>query len=599
MFMKKLFFMSLCLAISSSWGQQVNNQSRGAIDGATPVILTVPTPTPIPVLPGLASGVEAFRFKNGLITQSDAGGNFGFGADTQWFSLGKLNVGSGLTGRTLYGFRLQSAGQGLTMGYGGATQPLTNEILSAERNPFIEWIGNDGIQPTPVGAGDFQFLTATNPGGPGGAAVRKLSFTLRSNLTSLFAETSLIPTSKGRISPKVEINVSERRGLVTTTSSSTSSKCALFTSRNIGGNTSTSSAVEALATGAGINNGILAYASAGLTNTGISSVVNNTTSSGIEEVYSANVPISVGAIIPYQSTSTGIKSLAISTGLASSTYGVFAQTSGINSTTGAINYGVYASATGPANTAPANTVPTSGTYAGYFAGAVYASSIATSSDISLKSNIKKEESSLEKLTQLNPVTYNYNPDKDGLRLNHSNQLQHGFVAQELEKVFPEMVTNLIHPTFNEKNEQVGTKTLKAVNYNGLISILTASMKEMSAKIVKLEEKLASHEKVVVVRNNNSLSNNEIDLINEKGYFLGQNTPNPFKNSTVIEYSLPVNEKNASILIFNLNGQTLKEYKLSETKGSITIDSTVLSKGLYLYSLISDGQEIATKKMLMN
>ena len=103
----------------------------------------------------------------------------------------------------------------------------------------------------------------------------------------------------------------------------------------------------------------------------------------------------------------------------------------------------------------------------------------------------------------------------------------------------------------------------------------------------------------IIKNNKSLSNNEIDLINEKGYFLGQNTPNPFKNSTVIEYSLPVDEKNASILIFNLNGQTLQEYKLLETKGSITIDSNVLSKGLYLYSLISDGQEIATKKMLMN
>ena len=122
---------------------------------------------------------------------------------------------------------------------------------------------------------------------------------------------------------------------------------------------------------------------------------------------------------------------------------------------------------------------------------------------------------------------------------------------------------------------------------------------MSEKIVKLEEKLVQNEKTIVVNSTKNFTQTEIDNINTNGYFLGQNNPNPFKNATIIEYSLPVSEKNASILIFNLNGQTLKEYKLSDAKGSITIDGTVLSKGLYLYSLISDGKEIATKKMLMN
>ena len=134
---------------------------------------------------------------------------------------------------------------------------------------------------------------------------------------------------------------------------------------------------------------------------------------------------------------------------------------------------------------------------------------------------------------------------------------------------------------------------------GLISILVASVNELNKEVTTLKEKLAVNDKVLVVKSSATLTNLEVDLINQKGYFLAQNTPNPFKNSTTIEYALPLDDKNASILIFNLNGQTIKEYKLLEAKGTITIDANTLTKGLYLYSLISNGQEIATKKMLVN
>ncbi len=61
----------------------------------------------------------------------------------------------------------------------------------------------------------------------------------------------------------------------------------------------------------------------------------------------------------------------------------------------------------------------------------------------------------------------------------------------------------------------------------------------------------------------------------------------------------MNETNASILIFNLNGQTLKEYKLTEAKGTITIDANVLTKGLYLYSLINGVETATTFFFLIN
>ncbi len=563
--------MSLCLAISSSWGQ--NNKSRGNVVTGTTVA------TPIAISPASialgASNIEAFRFQLGLVTQLDAGTDFNFSTTDRWFSLGKLAVGGGSTAKTLYGFRIQNLGQGLTMGYS-----RSNATPLAPTNPFIEWIGNDNTG-VGVGSGNLEFLTAANPGGPppAGAGIRRLAFTLRSDLTALFGEASVFnstSTVSRTLLPKVEINSDDKQSLFVNSKRTTLTSS--FT--NDGGGFVGLGIIDPI-TGVAVNRETL----------GVGVQVNAINAS-------SNFSIITNASGGLQNF--GIQTTASSNvnRFASSNYGIVSSVSGSN-ISGSINCGVYGTATGITTVLPTfpNTV-TTGTYAGYFNGLLYSTSQIASSDSSLKKDVKPELSNIEKLSQLNPVSYNY-IQKNEVGLNLPAQLQHGFIAQELEKVYPELVQNLLHPVFNEKKEQTGTKSLKGVNYMGLISVLVASVKELNTEVKTLKEKLASNEKVVVVKNNKSLSNNEIDLINEKGYFLGQNTPNPFKNSTVIEYSLPVNEKNASILIFNLNGQTLKEYKLSETKGSITIDSTVLSKGLYLYSLISDGQEIATKKMLVN
>ena len=90
----------------------------------------------------------------------------------------------------------------------------------------------------------------------------------------------------------------------------------------------------------------------------------------------------------------------------------------------------------------------------------------TTSDQNLKTNIKPVQSSLSKLLQLNGVTFDW---KD------TNKPAIGVIAQEVEKIFPELVSqNLNH---------------KTVKYNGLIGVLIEAVKELSAKVEKLENKL--------------------------------------------------------------------------------------------------------------
>mgnify|MGYP002383678069 CR=1 FL=1 len=70
-------------------------------------------------------------------------------------------------------------------------------------------------------------------------------------------------------------------------------------------------------------------------------------------------------------------------------------------------------------------------------------------------------------------TYTYNmqtPEKSGLNL--AKKLQHGFIAQEVEEVFPELVNEV--STLNKAKEK---QTFKGVNYISLIPVLTKAIQE--------------------------------------------------------------------------------------------------------------------------
>jgi hypothetical protein len=98
------------------------------------------------------------------------------------------------------------------------------------------------------------------------------------------------------------------------------------------------------------------------------------------------------------------------------------------------------------------------------AGVLTAIDFNTTSDRNLKLNIKPIQSPLSKLLKLNGVTFNW---KD------TNQPSIGVIAQEVEKIFPELVS--------DDTEH------KTVKYNGLIGVLIEAVKELSAKVEKLEK----------------------------------------------------------------------------------------------------------------
>jgi hypothetical protein len=89
------------------------------------------------------------------------------------------------------------------------------------------------------------------------------------------------------------------------------------------------------------------------------------------------------------------------------------------------------------------------------------------SDIKLKENINTIESPLDKVTSLRGVTYNRKDQDDG-------RLHMGVIAQEVEKVIPEVV---------DYQEETDTKT---VSYGNMVGLLIEAIKELKQEIEELK-----------------------------------------------------------------------------------------------------------------
>lgn len=212
------------------------------------------------------------------------------------------------------------------------------------------------------------------------------------------------------------------------------------------------------------------------------------------------------------------------------------------------------------------------------------------SDKNLKENIEPIYDALSKLKKLKPMTYNYIESK---KINLSREDQFGFIAQELEEIFPNLISVVKKPVTDDNYNVTEYFEYKTINYLGLIAILTSSIQELALEVERLKE---TNESYVVY--SDRLDAEEMERLRKLAYQLEQNYPNPFQGRTSIEYSIPDDERNASIMVFNMTGKLLKEFKLREKSGKIEITSDEFQPGIYLYSLISENNEIITKKMIV-
>jgi hypothetical protein len=128
--------------------------------------------------------------------------------------------------------------------------------------------------------------------------------------------------------------------------------------------------------------------------------------------------------------------------------------------------------------------------AGYFAGDVYTNSVSLFSDERFKKNIKPINSALAKIMQIQPKQYEYRTDEYPA-MHFDKNINYGFIAQELEKVLPELTDNktaIPDPKRNKNSFNFKmTQGYYSVNYIGLIPVMVKAIQEQQQQIEELKK----------------------------------------------------------------------------------------------------------------
>ncbi len=256
-----------------------------------------------------------------------------------------------------------------------------------------------------------------------------------------------------------------------------------------------------------------------------------------------------------------------------------------------------------------------GAYAGYFYGPVKMTgdltvpNVYTTSDSRLKENIvplnetdNSGVQTLKNILNMNVVEYNYkdteaedlekasNADipedvKNSIDIAKKNNAEMaskrhiGLIAQELKEIYPDMV-------------QEGQDGYLAVNYSELVPVLIRSIQVLKQEVDELKGIDGS---VRMAPQSAGMNSNNANFKNK----LFQNTPNPFKEKTVIRFLLADDVRDAAICIFDMSGKMLKKLPVSSGMESVSVNGYELGEGMFLYSLTVNGQEIDTKRMILS
>lgn len=265
------------------------------------------------------------------------------------------------------------------------------------------------------------------------------------------------------------------------------------------------------------------------------------------------------------------------------------------------NFGIWA-------TVNTGVTPCANDYAGYFDGNVsingttYSSLGYTSSDRKLKKDISSLTNGIDKIRLLKPSTYTFRTD-EFTTMNLPTEKQIGLIAQELEEVLPNLVTEVAATDrIDSEGKMAGTiPSHKAINYTGLIPVLIAAVQEQDKTIQSQQQQLDEQKALIDQLLQKTNTSTGINTANPgaNNYSMSQNEPNPFNNETVIRYTLPQQVNAASLIVYDLTGKQIASFPVTE-KGtsSITITSEKLAAGIYIYSIVADGKIVDSKRMIV-
>jgi hypothetical protein len=253
------------------------------------------------------------------------------------------------------------------------------------------------------------------------------------------------------------------------------------------------------------------------------------------------------------------------------------------------------------------------------------------SDQTIKTNVQDLTGSLAKVLDMRGVSYDWDHTiHPELNLDSLNQV--GFIAQEIQLVDPRLTfladDSLLHVKY-EKVVPILAEAIQELNgevesKDSIINVLITenstqqttidsqqtTINDLNNRLTQLENCLSgilpylcqlSHSAIQAntpAAQEEVRKNLNVTLSNRNAIVLDQNVPNPFAEQTVINFSIPETVQKAQIHFYDGNGRFMNSVELTERGlGSVTVFGSDLSTGVYTYTLVADGQVVATKKMM--
>lgn len=228
-----------------------------------------------------------------------------------------------------------------------------------------------------------------------------------------------------------------------------------------------------------------------------------------------------------------------------------------------------------------------------FSCALKANAFNVASDVRLKKDIEPLDDAWESLSKISSIAYTLKPkpvletgDEEVIEDAAPDTRRHfGFSAQEVREIFPELVTE-------------DSEGWLSIDYIGFIPILVDAVKNLQTRNGELEEEIAD------LRNGGDTfrlarAGTEGIPASVEALSMEQNQPNPFTETTSISLTIPETVASASLYVYDMQGTQVMKFDITDRGNTaVTIDGKTLRPGMYLYSLIADGKEISTKRMIL-
>lgn len=215
---------------------------------------------------------------------------------------------------------------------------------------------------------------------------------------------------------------------------------------------------------------------------------------------------------------------------------------------------------------------------------IYVAGVYNQSDRRAKQDVTDLTDGIASLMRLRPVTYHWVPSPDEVTVTEestaygsgSNELQYGFIAQEIEEILPDIVT-----TDADGN--------KAVNYISLIPVLVKSIQELQGQVAAQSSVIDNLNARLTMRTDATVDRDIITTC----------APNPTSGEVTIGYTLMSGTTDARILITNLIGTTVCEAECSLSGTSVCLNLSGTLPGVYLATLVCNGDVRDSRQIVVS